>query len=185
MTQAQRSLLAKRPNYAIASRHTPHLEYITAIELVCPKLSQQDADEPRADVNMVLQISHLPKSNLSKAEVQAIKELERNKVRIILAANKGVAMVVMDKQDYINKFINLLTHPTNKIKAKLITILRTIKKETGLNNNTYKYMYPMECSAPKFYGHPKIYKSDTLLRPIVSSRGLVTYRVAKILTKIF
>ena len=45
-------------------------------------------------------------------------------------------------------------------------------------------MYPMGCSVPKLYGHPKIHKMDTPLRPIVSSRGLVTYEVAKILTKI-
>ena len=42
----------------------------------------------------------------------------------------------------------------------------------------------MGFSVPKFYGLPKIHKPDTLLRPIVSSRGLVTYGVAKVLTKI-
>ena len=56
-------------------------------------------------------------------------------------------MVVMDRQDYLNKSNNLLAQPayrpitkgpTNKIKAKLITILRKIKKETWLDNNTYK-----------------------------------------------
>ena len=46
-------------------------------------------------------------------------------------------------------------------------------------------MYPMGCSAPKFYGLPKIHKPDIPLRPIVFSRGLVTYGVAKVLTKIF
>ena len=45
-------------------------------------------------------------------------------------------------------------------------------------------MYPMGCSAPKFYGLPKIHKPDTSLRPIVSSCGSVTYGVAKELTKI-
>ena len=47
-------------------------------------------------------------------------------------------MVVMDRQDNINKSINLLAQPayrpipkdpTNKIKAKLITILRRIKSK--------------------------------------------------------
>ena len=36
----------------------------------------------------------------------------------------------------------------------------------------------------KFYGIPKINKPDTLLRPIVSSCGSVTFSVAKELTKI-
>ena len=100
----------------------------------------------------------------------------------------------MDRQEYINKSNNLLTQPayrpipkdpTTKINAKLKIILRKNKKETGLDNNTYKYMYPMGCNAFKFYGLPRIHKPDTLFRPIVSSRGLVTYGVAKALTKIF
>ena len=38
--------------------------------------------------------------------------------------------------------------------------------------------------SPKIYGIPQIHKPDTPLRPIVSSCGLVTYGVAKELTKI-
>ena len=45
-------------------------------------------------------------------------------------------------------------------------------------------MYPTGCVPPKFYGHPKIHKPDTPLRPIVSSCGFVTYGVAKELAKI-
>ena len=121
------------------------------------------------------------------------KGIKRDKYRIILTADKGVALVVMDRQDYINKSNNLVAQPayrpiprdpTIKIKAKLITILRNVQNQTGLDNSTYKYMYTMGCSALKFYGLPKIHKPDTPLRPIVSSRGLVTYGVAKVLTKI-
>ena len=45
-----------------------------------------------------------------------------------------------------------------------------IKKETGLDNSTHKYMYPTGCSAPMFYGLPKIHKPNTPLKPIVSSK---------------
>ena len=45
-------------------------------------------------------------------------------------------------------------------------------------------MYPTGCVPPKFYGFPKTHKPHTLLRPIVSSCGSVTYGVAKELTKI-
>ena len=54
----------------------------------------------------------------------------------------------------------------------------------GLNNQTYKAMYPTGCVPPKFYGQPKMHKPDTPLRPIVSSCGSVTYGVAKELAKI-
>ena len=45
-------------------------------------------------------------------------------------------------------------------------------------------MYPTGCTSPKFYGLLKIHKTNTPLRPIVSSRGSVTYGVAKVIAKI-
>ena len=60
LTQVQRSVLAKGPNYAVAPRQLPNLEYITAIEAACTKLSQQDAEELRANINRVLRSSHPP-----------------------------------------------------------------------------------------------------------------------------
>ena len=102
-------------------------------------------------------------------------------------------MVVMDRQDYVNKANQLLNRntykllakdPTNSIKNKLINILKRVKQQTGLDNNTYKSMYPTGCVPPKFYGLPKSHKPGTLLRPIVSSCGSATYGVAKELAKI-
>ena len=103
MTQAQTSVLAKGPNYAVTPRQSPNLEYITAIEAACTKLSQQDAEELRADINRVLRSSHTPKPNLTKAQNLALRELKRDRDYIVLTADKGVAMVIMDRQDYINK----------------------------------------------------------------------------------
>ena len=99
----------------------------------------------------------------------------------------------MDRQDYINKANSLLNQntyrsiprdPTNTIKNKLVSILKRVKNQTGLDSNTYKSMYPTGCVPPKFYGLPNIHKPDTPLRPIVSSCGSVTYGVAKELAKI-
>ena len=102
-------------------------------------------------------------------------------------------MVIMDRQDYINKANSLLNQNTYRSikgtllipsKNKLISILKRVKNQTGLDSNTYKSMYPTGCVPPKFYGLPKIHKPDTPLRPIVSSCGSVTYGVAKELAKI-
>ena len=86
----------------------------------------------------------------------------------------------MDKEDYIKKpevllaqpaYRTINSDPTNKIKAKLITKLRKIKKDTSLDKGMYKLMYPTSNVPPMFYGLPKIHKSSIPLRPIVSSRG--------------
>ena len=60
LTPAQRSVVAKGPNFVVTPRQPPNLEYITAIEAACTKLGQQDAEELRADVNRVLRSSHPP-----------------------------------------------------------------------------------------------------------------------------
>ena len=172
------SVLAKGPNFVVFPRQPPNLEYITAIEAACTKLSQQDAEELRADINRVLRSSQPPQPKLTKAQNLALRELKRDRDCIVPTADKGVAMLIMDRQDYINKASHLLNQntyrsitkdPTNSIKNKLINILKRVKNQTGLDSNTYKSMYPTGCVPPKFHGLPKIHKPDTPLRPIVSS----------------
>ena len=140
LTQAQRSLLVKGPNFVLTPKHPPSLEYITAIESICSKLDQQDSEELRANIKRLLRPSHSPKTNLSKAQTQALRELKRDRDRIVLTTDKGVAMVIMDRQDYINKSNQLSSQPayrsiprdpTNKIKNKLINILKRVKVKQG------------------------------------------------------
>ena len=45
-------------------------------------------------------------------------------------------------------------------------------------------MYPTGAGIPKFYGLPKVHKAGVPLRPIVSSRGSVTYNTSKELARI-
>ena len=108
---AQESLLTKGPNYAIAPINPPNLDYITAIETACQKLTDQDAEELRADINGLLRITQALKPNLSKEESKAFAELKKDKDRIILTADKGVAIVVLDRKEYIEKVENLLGLP--------------------------------------------------------------------------
>ena len=112
LTQAQRSVLARGPNFVVTHRHAPNLEYITVIETACTKLSQQNAEKLRANINRVLGSSHPPQPNLTKAQALALRELKRDRDCIVLAADKGVAMVIMDRQDYINKTNSLLNQNT-------------------------------------------------------------------------
>ena len=42
LTEAQESVLAKGPNYALTPTHIPNVDYITAIESVCPKLKEEE-----------------------------------------------------------------------------------------------------------------------------------------------
>ena len=182
----------KGPNYATSPNNIPNLEYITAIETIGQKL-KEEASELKVDINAILRKGQTPKSNLNKEERIALSQLRKDQHRVILTADMGAAMVVLDKEDYISKAQELLSQlaykeiprdPTNKIKTQLITKLRRIKKDRNLDESMYKAMYPVGCVPPKFYGLPKIHKTGNPLRPIVSSRGSVTYGVAKVLSKV-
>ena len=166
-----------------------------AVEQACTKLEQGKLEEFRVEVKKLLQQNQNKRrqSNISKEEFRALRELKMDNNRLIWTADKGVALVVIDKADYIKKAEELLKEetyrkipedPTVKQKNKLINILRNIKTEGGLNEESYRRLYPTGAGSPKFYGLPKIHKPGIPLRPIISSIGTVTYNTAKELAKI-
>ena len=138
LTEGQKSILAKEPNFSLAPKYIRNVDYITAVESMCSKLREDEAMELRTDINVLLRKSKVPKSNITKEERIGLSQLKKDKDRVILTADKGVTMVVMDKEEYVSKAQELLeqpeyrsipSDPTNKIKAQLITKLRRIKRE--------------------------------------------------------
>ena len=193
LTEDQIKALACRTNFAIVPRRPPLGEYITAIENVCNQLPQGKVEELRGEIKSVMKRVHPTRSNITKGERKAIEELRKDNTKIVVTMDKGVAMVVMDRDDYHRKADALLQEstyrpipndPTNKYKNKLIALLKSIKAEGGINETTYRKLYPTGAGSPKFYGLPKIHKTGTPLRPIVSSIGGVTYSTSKELSRI-
>ena len=139
LTEAQTRLLAHGPNYAIIPRNLAKEEYVASIEHACQKLKEGEAGELRVEIKNLLKKTQTPKSNITKEEFQAIKELKHDDNRIILTADK----VVLNKEEYIEKAEHLLNQqtyrkitedPTPKQKAKLIRLLKKIKTEGGIND---------------------------------------------------
>ena len=103
-------------------------------------------------------------------------------------------MVIMDQQDYTNKAQALLQDtntykvlpkdPTPNSKTNSFPFSRTLNKQEASPPKNINNFTPPVQSPPKFYGLPKIHKTGTPLRPIVSSRGSITYGVAKELSHI-
>ena len=193
LTEPQVKLLAHGPNYAVTPHSPPIGEYITAVEKTCQSLTHGEADEMRAEIKAAIKRSCPPRPNITREEQRALRELKKDDTRVILTADKGVCLVVLDKEEYIKKAEELLqektykiipTDPTNRQKNKLIQILKKIKDEGGMSETTYKKVYPTGAGIPKFYGLPKIHKAGIPLRPIVSSRWSVSYNMAKELARI-
>ena len=106
LTEGQKAVLAKGPNYSIAPK--TYLIWITLQQRskklkLKPKLKEEDAMELRPEVNSLLRKAQVPKPNLTKQERIGLAQLKMDKDKVILTANKGVAMVVMDREEYVNK----------------------------------------------------------------------------------
>ena len=174
LTPAQHSLLAKGPIFVVTPK-PPNIEYTSAIKAVSSNLTEQDVQELKADANGLLKRDQALRANLTREENKAPTQLKKDQGRGVLTPNKVVAMVVLNKEDYIEKAGSLLEqsayrtkdrNPTNIIKAKHIQILRRLKRETGMGEGTYKAMYPTSCTPPKVYGLPKIHKTSTPSGPL-------------------
>ena len=133
--------------------------YITAVEEASSKFPYNEAEELRSDVSCLLRQQHTQcnnHSNLNPIQWKALTELKQDTSRVVLTVDKGVAMVIMDQQDYYNKANTLLQDtntykvlnkdPTNSLKNKLITILKDIKQTGGINNTKYKQFISHQCS---------------------------------------
>ena len=119
--------------------------------------------------------------------------------RIVLTADKGVAMVVMDKNSYISKCMTLLQDTnvyqpcrdlTSQIHRQVQATLCKCKGKYGKEHQwaqvQYSHLLPTGNTSPpaRFYGLPKIHKANSPLWPIVSACGTSTYNLAKYLTTI-
>ena len=150
------------------------------------------ADELRGRVKTILKKGRTPRQNITKEECKAIGELKRDNNRLILTADKGVALVIMDKEDYVQKakvldqptYRTITNEPTTKYKNKLVNLLKAIKTEGVIDEALYRRLYPKGAGSSKFYGLPKTHKEGIPLRPIVSSIGTAIYETSKELARI-
>ena len=75
--------------------------------------SSREAEELRAETSCIQKKSCPPsKPKISWEESKVIKELKDDQSRVVLTADKGMALVVMDREDYTDK-VHLLMSGTN------------------------------------------------------------------------
>ncbi len=95
----------------------------------------------------------------------------------------------MNTSEYIVKANNILSDsktnkllprdPTNKYMDIVVKKLKELKEKGAISELDYKRLYPTSTLVPGFYGLPQVHKQGSPLRPIVASRGSITYSVAK------
>ena len=132
--------------------------------------------------------------SITPDELKALKDLSSRKDIIIQEADKGNAVVILNKRDYIermtsdiDKFKKLNVKPGKELNLllkhedKLVSFLKGIKK--SIVEDLYKSLYPQGSQPGIMCGSSKIHKplvnGFPKLRPILSALNTGTYKRAK------
>ncbi|XP_064464837.1 uncharacterized protein LOC135398377 [Ornithodoros turicata] len=128
------------------------------------------------------------KPNLTAAEQRSLSDLQNCGDIIIKRANKGGAIVVMNKEDYLNEGFRPLgcntfyepldSDPTNKIAAEITKTLKSLKAREIIDSCLYEFLAPHNPKPGRFYMLPKIHKPGNPRRLIVSSIGTATEKIS-------
>ena len=115
LTDGELSLLQKGPKFAVSSSKVPLTEYIAVTKRICDELGEntegKDCTEIYQKTKEVLQHFKDKKGhtqNITKEEWEAIKTLREDASQVVLTVDKGVALVVMDNGQYVDKCMALL-----------------------------------------------------------------------------
>ena len=107
---------------------------------------------------------------------------------VILPADKGRSTVILNHEDYLEKFMDHINNGpyqllkkdlTTKIKTKTLKQLKVLKDNEFIDNKLYYYLKPTDSSAPRICGQPKIHKPGVPIRPIVSYSDSPLYNLNK------
>ncbi|CAJ0966902.1 unnamed protein product [Ranitomeya imitator] len=138
---------------------------------------------------------HYP-PNLTLRERQSLQSLKSDSSLVIKPANKGGAIVIMDKSDYLKEIMRQLdnttiyrkldSNPTQSIRNRISAILREYTTLGVLDLKTCNYLTNDHPVTPVFYTLPKIHKNleHPPGRPIVAATNSILSPIAMFLEKI-
>ena len=90
LSDSERSVLMKGLNVSVTPSKIPVDEIVAATELACNQLKDKSqAESLRNEVVKIVSKSKPPRSNISRAEREAIKALAKDDSIVILPADKG------------------------------------------------------------------------------------------------
>ena len=113
----------------------------------------------------------IKKSNINRKESLALRELQNNKNIIIKQADRGGAVVIMDRDYYANKILEILKDDETYIQLHMHTDEEVIKKigrlsekyKDELTKEEKEYLTKFNHRMSNFYGLPKIHKSQSII----------------------
>ena len=124
-------------------------------------------EEFKVQVKAAIQKIQQPKPNITREERIALTNLKKDPSMMVLTVDKGVALVVVNTEDYKNKAEELLNQntctaisldPTMRLKNKLINLCKSIKAKGGIKEELYRKLYPQGLNPPNSMGSQRYIK---------------------------
>ncbi|XP_072160566.1 uncharacterized protein [Bemisia tabaci] len=168
-------------------------DYVVDVDLASSLLPKEEKEAFKRDCLPLLNLIKEERSDLKKKEIEYFKVVKQLKSRnlVVMKADKGNQVVVMNKNDYVNRtqrmlddgdFVQVIKDPTNDIAKKVSNALKAV---TVMDDKTKARLKASNPVTPKLYTLPKTHKQGEKMRPIVSNIDSPTYSLAKWLNKSF
>ena len=184
-------LLNKGLNFSLPPNKIPINDIICINEFGIKDLPDNVKEVIRKDCVIVLRKAKPPKRNISKDEFLALKDLKDNLDIVILKADKGGEIIILDKSDYTNKtidhlynndsYIKLNKNPIKKFNKEILTVINSINSLKPL----CKKLIESNPLTPRIYGLTKIHKDGVPIRPIFNTIVGPMYLLTKFLAERF
>ncbi len=127
--------------------------------------------------------------NISAAERVALSDLMSDSDIIIKSADKGGALVLLNREDYLSEAYRQLNNPSDYCRipvdpskcyySKIKRILNQAVSAGHLERKHIHILLPENSKPGRFYLLPKIHKEGCPGRPIVSGSGSMTESISK------
>ena len=204
LTKQEKEVLTLGLDFCIPKKIN-YIKHFLAFEKLIHKIKQfSPSITPMNQViNGISTIAHNSYNEISKLKtefnsvfpssaISVLKNLKERSSIIITKPDKGNGVVIMEKNSYINKVMELLQDHTKfkkieedvysyilLLEEKLNRVLRKLKGK--LNGDVYEYLFARGSSPGILYGLPKIHKVGAPIRPIISCVKTFNYNLAKYL----
>ncbi|XP_044738897.1 uncharacterized protein LOC123300392 [Chrysoperla carnea] len=183
-------LLNKGLNFSLKPLKTPIIDIIADVETTIKRAPESVKHQIRRNVLPILRPEE-KEINHHITHHKAVKSLTEKGVTIT-KADKGNAVVVLDKEDYIRRMEKLLREgpyervEKDPLQKNIKEVKEVIKQCQALIGSRDRLK--LQSSNPltsRLYGLPKIHKEGDGMRPIVSGINSPTYKIAKWLVSEF
>ena len=145
-----------------------------------------------------------PPFNLSKDELESLCELKNENNLVIQKADKGNAIVILDKDSHLksveiilkdsSEFKNVIVAPDKDLnyiinsEKRVTDLLKKLKNKNAISKETYNKLRPVGSKPGKLYGSVKVHKplinGLPTFRAFLSAMGTPTYKLAKFLVPV-